>query len=109
MSKKRIFAEPMRSLSSVGIGVNYAAIGVATEEPSFLLIINNYTDAQLTFSLDGSNDHFELGAGNSLTIDITTNRPYSNDIMLEAGTIVYVKQSGIATTGDVFVSTVYGG
>lgn len=107
--KKRVTPEAMRSLAHGSIGAGYTAIGSATDYASFLLIINNYTDAQLTFSLDGITDHFELAAGNSLTIDITANTSHKMDMYLAANTIVYVKQSGAPSSGSVYVSSMYGG
>lgn len=107
--KKRITPEAMRTLAHGSIGAGYTAIGVATEFASFLLIINNYTDAQLTFSLDGATDHFELASGNSLTIDVTANKSHDMDIYLPAKTTVYVKQSGAPSSGSVYVSSLYGG
>jgi len=105
----RLTPETLRSLAFGSIGANYAAVGTALAEPSRILIIQNLTDAILLFSFDGTNDHLILNTLTSVVIDITANKTSSNGFSIAKGTTIYVKRSGVPTTGSVYVSSFYGG
>ena len=105
-SKLRV--EPLRSLAFGSIGASYSPIGTAIDKPASLLIIQNFTDADLMFSFTGNTDHIPLKAGSSFTSDITTNKTSNSDLMVSVGTRIHVKRIGTPTTGSVYVSSFYG-
>jgi hypothetical protein len=105
-SKLRV--EPLRSLAAGSIVASYAPVGVEIDNPASLLIIQNFTDADLMFSFTGNTDHIPLKAGASFTSDITANKSSNSDLMISVGTRIHVKRIGTPTTGSVYVSSFYG-
>lgn len=99
----RLAIEPLRTLAFGSISGTYAGIGIALMFPSRKLLIQNYTNAQLTFSDDGVNDKFVLASGVQLLLDEALN--HQGDYTA-VGTRFYVK--GTAASGAVYVSTWYG-
>jgi hypothetical protein len=100
--------EAMRELAFGSVGASYTLVGTPASPAVRMLIVNNYTDQMLNFSLNGTTDHFVLDEGQSLTLDICTNRTQKG-FYLGAGKAIYVKHRGVApTSGAVFFSTVYG-
>lgn len=104
----RMLAEPIRTLGFGSISGAYMGIGSSLDFPSRLLFIENLTDAQLMFSFDGVNDHFTLPAFSNFVFDITTNQQHESGIYFSVGTRLYVKEVGIPSEGNVYVSTFYG-
>lgn len=104
----RMLAEPLRSLAFGSISGAYMGIGTPLVFPSRLLFIQNLTDAQLLFSFDGVNDHFTLPASSNFVFDITTNQQHEAGIYFSVGTRIYVKEVGLPSMGNVYVSTFYG-
>lgn len=104
----RIGVEPCRSLAFGGIGVNYAAIGTGFANQSHILWIQNLTDANLWFSLNGVDDHFPVAGGSFMLLDVTSNKSNDTGFFIAIGTIVYVKRLGTPTVGSVYVTTFYG-
>ena len=104
----RMLAEPIRTLAQASIGAAYMGIGTPLEFPSRLLLIQNLTDALLSFSLDGIEDHFVLPANSNFVFDVTTNTPQTLGIYFSVGTRIYVKEIGLPSTGSVYLSTFYG-
>lgn len=100
--------EPLRSLIFSSISGSYALVGAAAQPAVRIIMVSNYTDKLLTFSIDGVNDHFVLEAGASLTLDLCSNRT-SKAFYMNVGKSVYVKNAGSnPTTGSVYFSTIYG-
>jgi hypothetical protein len=104
----RMVAEPIRILAAGVIDATYMGIGTPLVYPSRLLFIQNLTDAQLMFSFDGVHDHFTLPAGSNFVFDIATNQAQEMGIYFSVGTRIYVKEVGVPSMGDVYVSTFYG-
>jgi hypothetical protein len=84
----RLAIEPLRSLASGSISGTYAGIGTNLVFPSRKLLIQNYTNAQLTFSDDGVNDKFVLASGAQFILDEALNH---HGDYTAAGTRFYVK------------------
>jgi len=105
----RLVPETLRSLAFGSIGAGYMGIGTALTEPSRILVIQNLTDAALLFSFDGVNDHLVLNTDVSIVLDVTTNKSVDHGFYIAAGTRIYVKQSGVPTSGSVYVSSFHGG
>jgi hypothetical protein len=108
----KLWPETIRSETAANIHAatpNYIAIGTPFDNPCKIFFIQNGTDADLMFSLDGVNDHFALLFGTFLLLDVTTNRAdVSGALNIPAGTTIYVKEIGAPTTGSVYLSTFYG-
>lgn len=104
----RMLGEPIRSIDQATIGPAYMGIGTPLVYPSRLLFIQNLTDAQLMFSLDGVNDNFTLPAASNFVFDITTNQQQTMGIYFATGTRIYVKEVGVPSSGSVYVSSFYG-
>lgn len=104
----RMLAETIRSLGFASISNAYMGIGTPLVYPSRLLFIQNLTDAQLMFSVDGVNDHFTLPGSSNFVFDITTNQQQESGIYFSVGTRFYVKEVGIPSSGTVYISSFYG-
>ncbi len=104
----RLKLEPLKSLAFGSIGADYMGIGTSIENPARLIILQNFTDADLLFSIDAIEDHFILKSYSSLTLDVTTNKTLEEGFFFEKGTRFYVKESGTPTVGTVYVTSIYG-
>ena len=101
-------ASAIKSLAFGSIGASYAAIGVRFENPIPFLIIQNLTDALLTFSFTGNTDHFVLPANGQIVIDASSNKSFGDGLFFAVNTQMYVKRSGTPTIGSVYITTFYG-
>ena len=104
----RALFEPIRSRAAGDIDAGYQAIGTALTQPIRILVVNNLTDESLLFSTNGTDDHFVLPANGFLLLDISSDNTPEQAFFISKGTIFYVKQLGVATTGSVYVTAVYG-
>jgi hypothetical protein len=103
----RWYCEPLRSLAFGSISSSYAALGTAFANPSRQIYIVNYTDVLLTFSLDGTHDHFVVAPNSHFISDIMTNASIAGGSWAAAqGQVIYVK--GAPTVNAVYLSTFYG-
>ncbi len=103
----RLQAEAVRTLAFGAISGTYAALGSALLNPARIYYILNTTDGALTFSWNGTTDHFVVNAGGFLLLDVTTNRSDTGGMCAIAqGTVTWVK--GTATSGSVYLSVFYG-
>lgn len=107
-SGSKLRAEALRSLAFGSILSSYVSIGTPINEPSRMMIIQNFTDADLLFSFTGHTDHLPIKANSSIIFDATTNKTNNADYFFSAKTHVHVKRIGTPTTGSVYVSTLYG-
>ena len=101
--------EPLRSLAFGSISGTYAALGAPLANAARIIGIDNTTNAVVTISFDGVNDHTVVPATAGKIFDFTTNRmgPVSH-LLLPANTTIYVKQtSGAPSSGSVYVTDVY--
>lgn len=101
---------PLRSLIWSSIGATYVGVGTSLNTPVRIVHILNTTDAALTFSWDGVDDHFVLPAGGYMVIDLTTNRSGAGNgggFFLPGAKRLYVKQLGVPSFGYVYFSLVY--
>jgi hypothetical protein len=103
----RAFFEPMKTLAFGSISGTYAAVGSGLLHPARVLIFQNQTNATVTFSLDGINDHFPLLSNGYFVLDVSANKDASSyGLYFATGTVIYVK--GTPGSGSVTVSAVYG-
>src|SRR3990167_1398578 len=94
--------EALRSLAFGSISGTYAGVGSAVAHPVRQFIVENLTDALMTFSFDGVTDHFVLPRNGLLISDVTTNKVREDGFFLAEGERLYVK--GTATSGAVYFS-----
>ena len=103
----RLYPETLRSLAFGSISGTYAGIGTAFLNPSRILYVLNNTDALLTYSFDGVNDHFVLPSAGFILLDVTANKTETGGALsISQGQRVYVK--GAPGSGSTYVSTFYG-
>jgi hypothetical protein len=103
----RAYPETLRSLAFGSISSTYAGIGTSLLNPSRILYIVNDTDALLTFSFDGIDDHFVIPSFSYILIDVTSNMTLTGgSLTIAQGQRIYVK--GDPSEGDVYLSTLYG-
>lgn len=103
---KRMLFDSMRSLASGSISGTYAAVGGVLQFPMRIIHVTNLTDVTLTYSMDGTNDHFVLPSMCFLLLDISSDRAKEDAFFLAEGEILYVK--GSPTTGTTYFSSIYG-
>lgn len=107
----RMEFEPLRSIAfgSIPAGTYVGGnIGTAMENGIVQFKVDNLTNALLTFSIDGLNDHFVVPANGFWLSDISSNQISQSGLFLAKGDIFYVKQNGVPTSGSVYLSVVYG-
>lgn len=103
----KIFPEVLRTLAFGSISGTYAAVGTGLLHPARLYYLVNATNALLTFSWDGVNDHFVIPANSYLLLDVTSNRTATGGaFMVSQGLITYVK--GTAASGNVYLTAFFG-
>jgi len=101
--------EEVRRILFGAISGTFAGIGTSFEHPVRMLIIQNLTDDIMTFSHDGFTDHFDLAAGATLIMDMSSNKTIPQGFFFAEGSRMYVRQyDGAPTTGFVSMSVVYG-
>ena len=105
----RLMPETLKELAFGSIGAGYAGVGTAFDKPIRILFIQNLTDVTLLFSLDGVNDHFPLPTSGFLLLDVTANKTLEQGFYIAEGQRIYVKNSGVPSSGSVYVSAFYGG
>lgn len=100
--------EPIRSLAAGSISGTYMGIGSAIDNPALQIKIDNNTDADLMFSIDGINDQIFMASKTGFISDVSTNKGLGGGLYLSIGTRLYVKEIGTPTTGSVYFSVFYG-
>jgi hypothetical protein len=101
-------ADPLRSLAFGGISSTYAAIGGPFLHPMRSITFKNYTNAQITFSFDGINDHVTLIMLGAEVLDVTSWEFQGNGLLISNMTQMYAKQTSSApTSGSVYIECTY--
>lgn len=100
--------DPLRSLANGSIMSTYTAVGSAFGHPPRIVMFQNLTDQQMTFSTDGVTDHLTLPSNGQLVIDFSTNQANSLGFFLSKNTTIYVKYNSAPSSGSVYVTVVYG-
>lgn len=104
----RMRPEALRSLAFGSIGAGYMGVGTALAQPARIIMVQNYTDAQLLFSLDGIDDHFPIVSNGQLILDLSSNKTVDTGFFMAEGDRLYVKQLGVPTMGSVYFTALYG-
>ena len=97
--------EAIKSIDSATFTGSYQAIGSASSHPSRIFKIVNNSNAGVTISIDGINDHDFLPASTFVLYDIGTNRGNSASEINLPPTQFYAK--GSMGTGSVYVVVLY--
>ncbi len=100
--------EEQRSLAFGSITSTYAGVGTSLSNPARLIMIDNLTDADLQFSLDGITDHFVVARRSGKVLDLSANQAREQGFYLSEGDRLYVKEIGNPTSGSVYFSVMYG-
>jgi hypothetical protein len=111
MAKKsaiRYAMEEQRSLAFGSISGTYAGVGTALTNPARQIFVDNATDADLQFSLDGVTDHFVVLSRSSLVSDIAANKTQDAGFYMAEGDRLYVKTIEAPTEKSVYFSVIYG-
>jgi hypothetical protein len=105
----RLRAEPLRSLAAASIGTSYTALGDPLVNPARIIHLQNATNADIVWSMDGINDHGFLAAGAFILLDITANKSLDQGEFIAIGTQFYVDYPDTQpTTGAVYLSVFFG-
>jgi len=101
---KKVRPEALRSIAHGTITGSYAAIGSAVANGNVdVLIIDNEMDVPVLVSFDGTTDHLRVGTGDSLTVDMK-----SNNLHVEQGMTIYIKEESAASSGNTFIMAIRG-
>ncbi len=102
--------ESLRSVAFGAIGAGYGVVGTPFSNPARIIVMQNFTNVQVSISDDGVNDKWVLPAGGQMIIDYMANRSDVTGFLEEAaGTQLYVKAtSALPTSGNFYVSVGYG-
>lgn len=104
----RVAFEGQRSLAFGSISGTYAGVGTAFSNPIRMLEVQNLTDADLQFSVDGVNDHFVVAANQAKIYDFSSNKTSSTGLYIAEGDRIYVKTIETPTEKAVYVTAIYG-
>jgi len=104
----RLVPDLLRTSAFGAIGAGYTAVGTVFLHPMRIVSIKNLTDESLLFSFDGINDHEIVSGQSGIVWDFCANKYGDAGAVIGAGTTIYVKQSGVPTTGSVYISAFYG-
>jgi hypothetical protein len=98
-------------------GISYIAIGTgsatnaAMTKPIRTLVLQNFTDAAMMISFDGTHDHLPLLTNSYFVFDITSNKTIPQGFFLAEGQSLYVRQLTVLevpTIQAVYLTTFYG-
>lgn len=101
-------AEPIRQILFSATGASYVPIGTALVYPARQIFLQNLTDANMMFSIDGNIDHFVIPAGGFFLSDISTNAVTPDGFFLSKGQRIFVKRIGVPTSGSIYFTTFHG-
>lgn len=107
----RMEFEPLRSIAfgSIPPGTYVGGnIGSPMANGIVQFKIDNLTNALLTFSKDGINDHFVIPANSFFLSDISSNQISSQGLYMAKGDSIYVKQNAVPTMGSVYLTVMFG-
>jgi len=100
--------DPVRTLGFASILATYVKVGTTMTKPARMILVQNFTDANLMFSFDGTDDHFPVASEGFLVLDIATNKIDPGGFFISAGESLWVKEIENPTLGSVYFSVFYG-
>ena len=103
----RLMPEALRTLAFGSISGTYAKLGTPLANAARVLYFFNTTDVLITFSLDGTTDHFIIPTDTGFVFDIASNKSDQSGILyIASNTQVYVK--GSPSSGSVYLTSFFG-
>ena len=101
--------EPMKELAFGGMGAAYQKVGTPLSHPAQGMILQNRTDADLTFSFNGIDDHISIAAYTSMFVDCSANKTLLSDLYQSDGDQIWVKiENGVLpSVGKASISAFY--
>jgi hypothetical protein len=111
----KLLPEPLRSVSHAvihaagpGVYTSISAADPAIDHPARIILLQNFTNADLMISMDGVNDHFPIPNQGFVLLDVTSNKSTTGGIFCIAeGTRFFVKQLEDPTAGSLYLSVFY--
>lgn len=100
--------DPCRTIGFAAIGATYVPIGTQIENSGRMILLQNWTDADLWFSDNGIDDKIPLKSGDKIILDITTNQSFGRGLFLPYGSFLYVKEKTAVSAGEVHLTLFYG-
>lgn len=105
----RLRAEPLRSIAAGSIDDTFVALGDPLANPARIFHLQNATNQDIVWSLDGVDDHGFLVSGGFILLDVTANKSLDQGEFISIGTQFYVAYPDTPpTTGAVYLSVFYG-
>jgi len=104
----KAWAEPLRSANFGALTASLAPLGTPYVEPVRIYCFTNGTNVTVFVSFNDSDNMFAVLAGNSMVLDLTTNKSFDDGLYLAVGNSTYVAYATIPTSGAVYLSVVYG-
>jgi len=107
--KRQALFDTLREKAFGSITASFTTLGVALTSEAVIVTLINDTNANLYFSVDGTNNQFYLPNSSATIIDIRANSP-GDGLFIASGTQFYVKHDGSApTSGLAALQIVYAG
>jgi len=105
----RVRFEPLRSLAFGAISGTYAGMGLPLANPSRIVKVSNFTDANILVSINGVDDHDIVAANGFYLYDLGTNKSDAGGLFEEPqGDRIYVKaEDALPTEGNIYFTTIY--
>lgn len=93
-----------------GAGASYAALGSATTNPVYSIIISSTYNQSVFLSIDGTTDHLFIPSATVVPVEFGSNKEGTGKFILPVGTQFYLKQGpdGAPTSGDIYISFLSG-
>lgn len=105
----KVLPEAVRTLGFGSISGAYMGVGTPLENPSRIILIQNFADEAVMVSFDGLTDHLPVAASGFVLLDITANKTVTQGFYIAEGTRFYVKELDTTpTSGSVYISSFYG-
>ncbi len=108
MTSQTAVIDTYRTIAFGAISGTFAAVGTPSTHLVRVFCITNNTNGDLIFSTDGINNQLFVAQSSFKLFDLSTNKEINAPFFLPAGTQFYVKQSTAATSGAVYIETIYG-
>jgi len=98
----------VQSVAFGSISGTYVGIGNALAHPARMILLQNFTDAALMISIDGTNDYWPIQANSSQIFDFSSNQALNSGAYIAQGTRYYVKEIGTPGSGSIYLTYFYG-
>lgn len=109
----RMAMEPIRTLGFGAMDVGYTGVGGVMAHPIRQFFLQNLTDTDLMFSLNGIDDNLLLPSSGYIVLDLTSNKTIDQGFFFGQNQRLYVRYLtdlgfNAPTEGAVWFSVIYG-